>query len=252
MLKYIHQLANDMMKSLELNALVNGDMYSKDVKGIVDSILNERKTLSDDFGGEDNAVAAGVFGPTAHLPLSVCGTVSNVLCRLFLDTEEFNYRFDFENRAKEPGYFADMMTLGAALLKRDGDLSYLLRVDCTTHSYVLYLPPSKDDAYLIQANAAECMRQFTLQQWMNHKKSGRTLSLSQHYELLKKIFGVKEVVVGLQKQALIDFFSIDDDNKSKYAPFSGGGMTFIFRSFDEKSAVANIAALYKRAGLKAL
>jgi hypothetical protein len=252
MLKYIQALSNDMMKSLELNVLVNGDMYSKDVSGSVKAMLKERASLADAFGGEKNAIAEGVFGATPHLPLGVCGTVSNVLCSLFLDTDEFGYRFSFENRTKELGYSTELKQLGVALQKRADDKSYLLRVDCKTHSYVLYLPPSKDDAYLLQANAAECMRQFTLQEWMNGKKVGRTLSLAKHYELLTKIDGLKEVVLGPQKEALVDFFSIDDDYKKKYAGFSPAGMTFIFRAFNEKSAVENINALYKRAGLKGL
>ena len=250
MVKYIHQLANDMMKSFELNALVN-NMRAKDADTAMQELLDARK-MAIEFYGEETAIAEGMIGPTKFLPLGVCGTASNVLCQLFLDDPDHDYYFDFGNRAKEGGYSQGVMLLGNALKKRSEEESYVLRIDCKSHSYVLYLPPSKDNAYLMQANCAACMKAFTLQEWMNSKKGGRVLSLADHCELLQKMEKMDQVVLGPCKQALVDVFSIDDDKQSQYAAYRPGDMTAILRPFDEKTAVANINALYKRAGLKGL
>jgi hypothetical protein len=247
MVKCIWQLANDMMESFGLNALVN-NMYAKDVNTAMQDLLDARQVALDCYG--DEAIAQGMIGPTKFLPLGVCGTVSNVLCQIFLDDPDSNYRFDFENRAKENGYSKGPMLLGNALKNRSDKKSYVLRIDCSSHSYVLYLPPSKDDAYLLQGNCAACMKSFTLQEWMNSKKGGLVQSLATHYELLQKMEKLEEVVLGPRKQDLVDFFSIDNDHKTKYAAYKPGNMTAIFRSFDEKTAMANIESLYKRAGVK--
>ena len=115
---------------------------------------------------------------------------------------------------------------------------------------MLYIPPSQDDAYLMQANCANCMSTFTLQEWMNSNKGTRKLSLAKHYELLAKIDDQKDVALGPAKEALVATFSIDDDKTTKYDAYKPGNMTAIFRSFNEKTAVENIGSLYQRAGKK--
>ncbi|PTL78809.1 hypothetical protein [Vitiosangium sp. GDMCC 1.1324] len=250
MVKYIQQLANDMMKSLELNALVNGDMYGDATEAVKKqkADLKEVRDMLKLTGTPDEQIRE-MTGSTDFRILSVCGTVSTVLCQIFLDTQKFNYRFDFENRSKDKGYYKDLMTLGNALGKRDEKQSHLLRVDCDSHSYVLYLPPSKDSAYLMQGNIAKCMTQFTLQEWMNSKKAFLELSMEKHYKLLTSIWDSKAVQAPY-KDVLIEVFSINDgDKKRKLDPFKATKMTFVFREFDEASAVANVKDLYKRAGV---
>lgn len=257
MLKYVQLLANDMMDNMSLNALVNeGDLNASDeaIKKIIASINATREEVAKDMGGVQNAVALGMLPESAALPLNVCGTVANVICQLFLNSVKFNYRFNFKDRTQEDGYCNNIMLLGAALKKRDGKQSYLLRVDCTSHSYVLYLPPSKnsDEAYLIQANCAECMEQFTLQEWMNSKKATTVRSLSDHFELLTKIADLKEVALNPYKKGVSSFFAFIPENPhKKYTHYKPTNMDFVFRAFDEKIAYGNFAALYKRAGLNA-
>jgi hypothetical protein len=251
MVKYIKQLANDMMKSFELNAMVN-NMRAKDVKTAMEQITKAREdVIREAFGGnEELALELNAIGPTKLLPVTVCGTASNLLCQIFLDDSETDYLFDFNNRADEAGYCEGPMLLFNALKKRSDEKSYVLRIDCTSHSYVLYLPPSADDAYLMQANCADCMKAFTLQEWMNGWKGDRKLSLQEHYKLLWKIRDMKEVALGPPKEALVTTFSIDNDKKTKYEAYKPGNMTAIFRSFDEATAIANMRSLYQRAGRK--
>lgn len=250
MIDCIRQMANDMMANIHLNTLVNGDMYAVDVNTKVNELLAARNEVIEMMRGlGEDAVASGMVPASPCLPLNVCGTVSNVLCHIFLDTQAFNYRFNFENRRQEKGYFTTLLPLAGALTGRPRDKSHILRVDTDTHSYVLYLPPSQDDAYLLQGNAATCMKTFTLQEWMNTDKSQTVLSVRQHTDLLFSLNGKDQITTNPLKQRLVDFFSIDDQTRPEYTAFRPTNMTVIFRQFDEAAAKGNLRALYRRANI---
>ena len=119
MVQYIKQLANDMMKSFELNAMVN-NMRAKDVQTAMDQITKAREDLiKNGFGGnEELALELNAIGRTKHLPVTVCGTASNLLCQIFLDDSKMNYLFNFDNRADEAGYSKGALLLSNALKKR--------------------------------------------------------------------------------------------------------------------------------------
>ena len=249
MVECIKQFANDMMASLELNALVGRDLYADDAPALVRQLRETRESSIRDMGiSEQDLIEMGAIPATLAVPINICGIVSNTLCSLFLDKDKFGYRFNCENRAKEGGYHSSLMTLTAALDKRDPHRSYVWRVNCKTHSYMLYLPGG-DTAYLMQGNAAPCMKTFTLQEWMNGAKSAVALSVRAHVELLSRINGQKAVVLGPDKRALVDTFSIDDDHATNYPSFDATGLVSILRGFDEEQARANLIALYKRAGI---
>jgi hypothetical protein len=114
-------------------------------------------------------------------------------------------------------------------------------------SYVLYLPPAQDDAFLMQGNAAECMAQFTLTQWMNTAKSQRALSVRQHRDLLFRLEKARVIGQGPLVRELVDTFSIDDDTQTPYSAFRASNMTFIFREVVPRVVKDNLRALYSRA-----
>lgn len=249
MIDRITQFANDMMANVALNALVNGDMYSDTVLNQVRSMRATREEVITMMGGLDNAVEAGMIPASEFLPLNVCGTVSNVLCQIFLDDNPNGYRFNYENRRNETGYITGLVPLSGAINGRNRAKSYLLRVDGDSHSYVMYLPPADDDAYLMQGNAARCMAQFTLTQWMNTAKSQRALSIRRHRDLLFRLEQAQVIGMGPLVRELVDTFSIDDDHVTRYTAFRATNMTFIFREVVPRVVKDNLRALYQRANV---
>lgn len=247
MFSCIKQLANDMMKNIYLNALITGDIYAKDVDVLVNKRKSDREEAIKACGGLKQALEWGAVSESEFMPLNVCGNVSNALCPIFLDNNPPLYRYQFDNRAKEKGYITKTVFLSGALNGRDRKKNYLLRVDCDGHSYIIYILAAQDEGYLFQGNAAESMKCFTLQEWMNSPKAAKKISLREHRDLLIQLENAKIVKIGPLKERLVDTFSIDDDRKKQYKPFNATNFSFCFREVNEEIAKENLRAIYKKA-----
>ena len=246
MIAYIRQLVNDMMKNINLNALVTSDMYAKDVLALVQKRRRDREETIKACGGLKQALEWGAVSDSEFKPLNVCGNISNTLCAILLDNHPPLYRFQYDNRINEKGFIQKVLPLSGALNGRSRQKSYLLRVDCTGHSYVVYILAAQDEGYLFQGNAGDSMKYFTLQDWMNSPKSYNKISIREHRDLLIQI-NDKIVASGPAKKRIVDTYSIDDDHIKNYKPFKGTNMSFILRELNEKTAKKNILALYRRA-----
>lgn len=242
----IRKLANDMMEEVNLHALIAGDLYADDVR----FLMGRRKEgIGESFapcGGARQAPVPGVPRRPEQIGPRDSADVSNLLCTLFFDNNPPLYRYRFANRTREAGYFNNAVHLSGIVNGRSRQKSYLLRVDCDSHSYVVYVRAARDEGYLFQANSSESMRGFTFREWMNSAKADRPLSIREHMNLLMQLQG-RVVGMGFLKQRLVDTFSIDDDHLKVYEPFRGTDLFFCFREINERIVVENLRALYKRA-----
>jgi hypothetical protein len=221
-------------------------MYGKDIQKQVASASAARKEIIQMMGGLKKAVEAGMISESEFLPLNVCGTVSNVLCKIFLDNNPPKYRYQYENQKNEKGYITKLIALAGALNGRSRTKPYLLRVDCDGHSYTIYIRTAQDEGYLFQGNAAKSMKYFTLQDWVNSPKSQKVISIRKHLDLLFQIGKAKIIKGGPLKKKVVDTFSIDDDYKTAFEPFKASNFTFCFREVNEKIIKNNLFSLYKK------
>ncbi|MCE5242098.1 MAG: hypothetical protein LLF99_02815, partial [Desulfobacteraceae bacterium] len=157
----IRKLANDMMEETNLNALIAGDMYAEDARFLM---ARRKEGIGEAFmpcGGPRRAPVPGAPRRPGPIAPHDCTDVSNLLCALFFDNNPPLYRYRFANRTREAGYFNNAVHLSGIVNGRSRQKSYLLRVDCDSHSYVVYIRAARDEGCLFQANSSESMRSFT-------------------------------------------------------------------------------------------
>lgn len=242
----IRKLANDMMEEANLHALIAGDLYAEDARFLTARRKEGSGGTFMPCGGARQAPVAGASPRPGPIAPHEGADVSNLLCAIFFDNNPPLYRYRFANRTREAGYFSNAVHLSGIVNGRSRQKSYLLRVDCDSHSYVVYVRAAGDEGYLFQANSSKSMRGFTFREWMNSAKADRPLAIREHMNFLMQLQG-RVVGMGILKQRLVDTFSIDDDHLKVYEPFRGTNLFFCFREINEKIVAENLRALYRRA-----
>lgn len=170
--KLLQDFAHLAGRNIEANILLNDSdddvpIFQRDPKKTIDIINEGNKQRAAEWGMPLHEVEA-IIGSASTFSDPVCGLSANNIMKLFLDSEENNYRYA---NAKN----LDLSMIKEKLNSLPVDQHFLLRVqdEGLGHDYVVDLPASDNKtrpAFLYQSDLGDgATRSVSLTDWMREK-----------------------------------------------------------------------------------
>ena len=234
LIKGLQKLSNVLEEVPKFYYLSGGHIY-RHVDEVMKKVLEERQKEIETWGSKQ--LYEEFFGPEPKaFPYGICGVTSNLLCRTFFD--EKHVPFVYEEAPK-----SENIEVLEKAVEAFGDSSFMLRIDCTTHSYIIARLHSSKRDFILQSNVADAIEHFSFKEWMNSAKILAEFNLNDHIKFLKKIKEIGEIKPGTEEaKILAKTFSIDeaqDLNKS----FNMTKCQFMARKLDEHHVKKNLGLL---------